>query len=49
MKTTSKTKPRLVLYVTTDELRRYKTLALKGGFRTPQRWAIATLVQAAGK
>ena len=46
MKTSSQTKPRLVLYVKRDELRAMKALARKAGLRTPQQWALSVLIRA---
>jgi hypothetical protein len=46
MKISSKTKPRLVLYVTTEELRACKVMARKNGLRTPQQWALSVLIKA---
>lgn len=46
MKISSKTKPRLVLYLRPDEMKAAKSLAKNNGFRTPQQWAVSILIRA---
>lgn len=46
MKEFSKTKPRLVVYVSAEEMKAAKTLATSSGLKSANRWAGATIRKA---
>lgn len=49
MKIASKTKPRLVVWVSEEELAAAKTMARKDGLRTPHAWLAALMRRALAK